>query len=513
MSRRNVAITITFSESVENNTGMEIIGTKANRGFNLTELLLAQKRFQKIGVDCEIYSLDKVLTKKEIDSETVPGAYVLIARKAINAILSDLNKNENDMTTEELSYDWDTQIFSRKHYSPEKGKTGVVEKRARHNVCYGDTAQEPDIVNKKGTIIPFSDLPIMNHIREALPQFLGKEADHLYAEGNKYYDISKCGIGFHGDTERKKVIGIRLGASIPLHYQWYKRFKPIGKRIEFHLYSGDLYVMSDKAVGYDWKKSSILTLRHAAGDKKYTNPKKEKLTFENVENLKLNITDVIENFCKNPDTSSFSVFNKKIRTLFYTLSQKVIQTGTGNKSLANKVLKLYKNLKGSDNFPKGSKKSPKGSKKSPKTLSEESRTNTETGSNPNVYIFNGFWSPEDTRKYKDYYFIFGDNDMKKGNGGQAVIRDEKNALGIPTKKAPNNNKSSFYTDEEYKENKRKINEAIEIIKEKMEKGHPIVLPKDGLGTGLADLPKRAPKTFKYLQKQLEEWYKNGVPLD
>ena len=40
-------------------------------------------------------------------------------------------------------------------------------------------------------------------------------------EGNYYYDIKKCGIGFHGDAERRKVVGIRLGDSIPLHFQWF----------------------------------------------------------------------------------------------------------------------------------------------------------------------------------------------------------------------------------------------------------------------------------------------------
>ena len=32
---------------------------------------------------------------------------------------------------------------------------------------------------------------------------------------------------------------------------------------------GDFYVMSEKTVGFDWKRKSILTLRHAAGAKKY----------------------------------------------------------------------------------------------------------------------------------------------------------------------------------------------------------------------------------------------------
>ena len=32
---------------------------------------------------------------------------------------------------------------------------------------------------------------------------------------------------------------------------------------------GDFYVMSEKTVGTDWKKKSILTLRHASGASKY----------------------------------------------------------------------------------------------------------------------------------------------------------------------------------------------------------------------------------------------------
>lgn len=56
---------------------------------------------------------------------------------------------------------------------------------------------------------------------------------------------------------------------MPLHYQWYYRSKPIGKNFSVNIAPGDFYVMSEKAVGTDWKKSSILTLRHASGSAKY----------------------------------------------------------------------------------------------------------------------------------------------------------------------------------------------------------------------------------------------------
>jgi hypothetical protein len=91
----------------------------------------------------------------------------------------------------------------------------------------------------------------------------------LAGEGNLYYDGKKCGIGFHGDSERKIVIAIRLGDSMPLHYQWYLYNQRIGQRIQLIINGGDIYAMSSKAVGTDWKRSSIPTLRHAAGAHKY----------------------------------------------------------------------------------------------------------------------------------------------------------------------------------------------------------------------------------------------------
>ena len=93
---------------------------------------------------------------------------------------------------------------------------------------------------------------------------------------NYYYNIDECGIGFHGDTERKIVICARLGATIPIHFQWFHRHKPIGSRKIFTPNHGDIYIMSEKAVGNDWRKSSLYTLRHAAGSTKYTTIRKKK---------------------------------------------------------------------------------------------------------------------------------------------------------------------------------------------------------------------------------------------
>ena len=105
----------------------------------------------------------------------------------------------------------------------------------------------------------------MKAIREKLPDIFGYTAHNLVAEGNRYYDVKKCGIGFHGDKERNVVLGFRLGSDFPLEYQWYHKFQPLGKRIKINLGDKDVYAMSQKAVGSDWKESSKYTLRHAAG--------------------------------------------------------------------------------------------------------------------------------------------------------------------------------------------------------------------------------------------------------
>jgi hypothetical protein len=259
-----VAITITYSESVENSVEMETIGDKLPKGIEVEELVKAREAFEKDGFECELFDLKKGLDdgqKKEADE-----AKILVIRNAVDGLLKSDNLSKEDMLEEQKSYEWDKNVFSRKHKR-------VVNKLARYNVCYANFSQEPDIINKKGRVVNFSDVKCIEIIKNKLGYYLGKKASNLLAEGNKYYDVKKCGIGYHGDTERSVVIAIRLGEEIPLHYQWYKNGKCVGENMKFEIKNGDMYVMSSKAVGVDWKTRKIHTLRHAAGCKKYTTPK------------------------------------------------------------------------------------------------------------------------------------------------------------------------------------------------------------------------------------------------
>lgn len=169
----------------------------------------------------------------------------------------------------------------------DKTKHGrVMNKLARQNICYAlDMDQKPDYAEGKGTIVNLKTKVKLFKAVERLKQMIAEgliaidsktEVIINVVEGNRYYDLKKTGIGFHGDTERVVVICITIGGGggYPMRWQWFKDGMPVGKPIDIELNDGDVYVMSEKSVGADWKKKVIYTLRHAAGAEKYRTLKK-----------------------------------------------------------------------------------------------------------------------------------------------------------------------------------------------------------------------------------------------
>ena len=85
-------------------------------------------------------------------------------------------------------------------------------------------------------------------------------------------------------------------------------------------------------------------------------------------------------------------------------------------------------------------------------------------------------------------FVFGDNMVRKGKGGQAVIRDCPNAFGIATKRYPSMNEDAFFSDQP-DEFDVVMNDLRQLYK--LSKSHTIVFPVGGIGTGLAQMEKRS----------------------
>lgn len=239
-------ITISLCERVENHVGMQQIGDLAEDGFSIDELVAAaaglRERAQLVRLD---YPGD-VAGLSERDTR----AAVLVVRNMFGPDALQALYNEQRA----LNVDKKALMRGR-----------VVNKHARWNLCFDDAAQEPNIAAGRGRVIAWDSVPHLREVRAALPHLLqSRKAENLKAEGNYYYG-PKCYIGFHGDSERKRVVALRLGAPMPLHFQWFRGGRAVGERVQIDLRAGDMYVMSEKAVGHDWKRRVVPTLRHAAG--------------------------------------------------------------------------------------------------------------------------------------------------------------------------------------------------------------------------------------------------------
>lgn len=94
--------------------------------------------------------------------------------------------------------------------------------------------------------------------------------------------------------------------------------------------------------------------------------------------------------------------------------------------------------------------------------------------------------------------VFGDNLLGKGKAGQAIIRDEPNSFGVPTKRLPSMNTDAFFSDRE---------DEYEVIKQKLtylwrqhDSGKTIILPVNKIGSGLANISSKSPRVSALIDR-------------
>lgn len=106
------------------------------------------------------------------------------------------------------------------------------------------------------------------------------------------------------------------------------------------------------------------------------------------------------------------------------------------------------------------------------------------------------------KRHRDKIFVFGDNLARLGMGGQAgAMRHEPNAIGVATKRAPSMAEEAFFADRD-DEIAAVVRDLMNVSIAAFKDRRTIVIPFDGLGTGLAELPTRSPKIFAMLQQYI-----------
>lgn len=250
---------LTMAPGGENHVGGQFLGVdpKETKGLSVSQIKKLRSFFS------ENYKVEYLDLGKEagLGEEFHNKAAVLIVREYVNL------KKTQDIYEELIEDKWDAFFYST------RAKT-VQNKRARHNLCYQrGKSQEPDYPERKGRIVDLTSkstlCKVVDKIESSVQCQLGKDKYFIkVVEGNRYYNLKTCGIGFHGDTERKVVTCLTIGCDdFPMTWKWFQYCKVIGDSVNIKINNGDLYFMSEKAVGTDWKQRNIPTIRHAAGTK------------------------------------------------------------------------------------------------------------------------------------------------------------------------------------------------------------------------------------------------------
>jgi hypothetical protein len=111
---------------------------------------------------------------------------------------------------------------------------------------------------------------------------------------------------------------------------------------------------------------------------------------------------------------------------------------------------------------------------------------------------------EDLRANPDKLYVFGDNIQRRGLGGQAKeMRGEPNAVGVVTKHRPSNSPNAFFRDKDLDWIASIMTKDLLPVHEALLKGKTVVWPSDGIGSGLSQLPKYAPKIWEMLENTRE----------
>lgn len=120
-----------------------------------------------------------------------------------------------------------------------------------------------------------------------------------------------------------------------------------------------------------------------------------------------------------------------------------------------------------------------------------------------MLIFQQQITSDDLTNNPRVLYLFGDNYTRRGLGGQAkVMRPHGNAHGIATKWLPTTEPHAFFSDDDFDTISEILSVDFHRPRSVIRQGGVVVCPAAGLGTGLSQLPKRAPKVMDLVRTHI-----------
>lgn len=105
----------------------------------------------------------------------------------------------------------------------------------------------------------------------------------------------------------------------------------------------------------------------------------------------------------------------------------------------------------------------------------------------------------DLKKHPETLYVFGDNTIRMGLGGQAKeMRGESNAFGIATKRRPGTDPGDYFCDDSPLDAMILVKDIGALFHHIETTKRKVIVPTDGLGTGLSHLPEKAPRLYRLL---------------
>lgn len=113
------------------------------------------------------------------------------------------------------------------------------------------------------------------------------------------------------------------------------------------------------------------------------------------------------------------------------------------------------------------------------------------------------------RSHPDKTFVFGDNLLRRGMAGQAIIRGESNAFGIPTKRLPSMDKLALFSDRP-----DEMDAVLTALRELyvLARTTQIVFPWSGLGTGMGRMDAVSPGIYRKMTTILCDHFRFMQPV-